>query len=426
MIKHAFHHFLGKIVAPAQSILIVNNFEQTTIDDVFFNELLHYSNPICTIDSLSPIPKSKSFTPRINQQIQTIRDYDIVVLNTPSAETNARLLDSIYHKHNATKFIVNNETADRIDNFTVIPFVYNMNIIYKASNTYTMAHLPPFYLPYNFNMAILPLNNESDLLATRISQSKCMQSGISFMLRQKNTIRPISCNSFLPCAESSYEDPRLFGAHGRIYLQYVKIDNYKAGVHTCLRQQIAELRLIDDEVKVVNNYIPQLKDNARTGPEKNWIFWPSPLEEQIICAYYPTQLFVMNKNFEPLEELPQQQLESAHAAALKAHRGGSPGVRINDKIYCFTHTNRRPKNQLPEYNVGVIVYSATAKPKILAYGFDIYDQNKNLDAFFYVCGAIFDEVNRTWHLTGGTNDTKSSILIVSEAEVESKLQWLTG
>lgn len=424
MIKHAFHHFLGKIVAPAQSILIVNNFEQINIDDVFFTELINYSNPSCTIDSLSHIPKSKPFVTRINQQIQTIRDYDIVIFNTPSAETNARLLESIHHKHEKTLFIVNNETADRVDNLTVIPFVYNMNIIYKSSAPYTMAHLPPFYLPYNFNMAILQLNNESDLLAIRISQSKCIQSGISFMLRHENTIKPIHCNSFLPCPESSFEDPRLFRAHDRIFLQYVKIDNYKAGVHTCLRQQIAELHLIDDEVKVVNNYIPQLKENARTGPEKNWTFWPQG--DQIICAYYPTQLFILDKNFELLEELPEQQFTPEHTTALKAHRGGAPGVRINDKIYCFTHTNRRPIGQLPEYNVGVIVYSATAKPKILAYGFDIYDQNKNLDAFFYVCGAIFDEVNRTWHLTGGTNDTKSSILIVSEAEVESKLQWLTG
>jgi hypothetical protein len=429
MIEHAFHHFLGAIVTPAKSILIVNNFDSpSSIEDVFFSELVSYVNQSCTIDSLSPIPKSKSFAPRINQQIETIRDYGVIILNTPSAETNVRLLETMQHNNNTTKFIVNNETADRTDNLTVIPFVHNMNIIYKASNNYTMAHLPPFYLPYNFNMAILPLNKETDLLATRISQSKCMQSGISFMLRHKNTIKPIPCNSFLPSHNFSYEDPRLFGAHGHIYLQYVKIDNYKAGVHTCLRQQIAELRLIDDEVKVVKNYIPQLRENARTGPEKNWIFWPSPLGDQIICAYYPTQLFVMNKNFEVLEELPEQQLDPDPevATALKAHRGGSPGVLHKDKIFCFTHTNRRPKGQLPEYNIGVIVYSATAKPKILAYGFDIYDQNKNLDAFFYVCGAIFDEGSRTWHLTGGTNDTKSSILIVSEAEVESKLQWLTG
>jgi len=425
MIKHAFHHFLRHIVTPSQSILIVNNFEsQSTFDDAFFSELVAHTS--YTIDSLSPIPKSKSFAPRINQQIETIKDYDIVILNTPSAETNVRLLETMQHSNNKTKFIVNNETADRIDNFTVIPFVHNMNIIYKAPITYTMAHLPPFYLPYNFNMAILPLNKESDLLATRISQSKCIQSGISFMLRHKNTIKPIACNNFLPSLDSSYEDPRLFRAHGSIYLQYVKIDNYIAGVHTCLRQQIAELRLIGDEVKVVKNYIPQLKENARIGPEKNWIFWPSPLGEQIICAYYPTQLFVLNKNFEVQEELPEQEFDPEVAIALKAHRGGSPGVLYKDKIFCFTHTNRRPKGKLPEYNVGVIVYSATAKPKILAYGFDIYDQNKNLDAFFYVCGAIFDEATKTWHLTGGTNDTKSSILIVSEAEVESKLQWLTG
>jgi len=420
MIEHAFHHFLGSKIAAAKAMLIVNDFKsKTSIDATFFTELVHYAPPTILIDSLTP-----TTIHRFSHPIKIVRDYNIIVLNAPDTEVNTRLLQTFHAANPKTLFITNNETADKVNGLTVIPFIYNMNIIYKATeNNYVMAHLPPIYLPYNFNMAIVRLNDNMDLLAARISQTKCVQSGITFMIRQNNTVRPVHCKHFLPCIESSYEDPRLFKAHNKIYLQYVKIDNYISGVHTCLRQQIAEIYFdsANNEVKLIKNYIPQYGLNALTGPEKNWIIWPST-NNQIICAYYPTKLLIFNENFEVHEVLPEQK---GLPEELKAHRGGSPGILHNNKIYCFTHTNRRPEGQLPEYNIGVIVYSATAKPKILAYGFDIYDQNKNLDAFFYVCGAIFDEATKTWQLTGGTNDTKSSILIVSEAAVEERLKWLT-
>lgn len=420
MIEHAFHHFLGSKIAAAETILIVNDFKsKTSIDEIFFTELIHYAAPTTLIDSLTPVTID-----RFNHPIKTVRDYDIIILNAPSKETNKNLLQTFHVTNQKTLFITNNETADLIHGLTIIPFVHNMNIIYKAiENNYVMAHLPPIYLPYNFNMSIVRLNDNTDLLASRISLTKCVQSGITFMLRHNNTVRPVHCKHFLPSVDVSYEDPRLFNAHNKIYLQYVKIDNYISGVHTCLRQQIAEIYFdtSSDEVKVIKNHIPQYGLNKLTGPEKNWIFWPSTTNNQIICAYYPTKLLIFNDNFEVHEVLPEQK---GLPEELKAHRGGSPGILHNNKIYCFTHTNRRPEGKLPEYNVGVIVYSTDAKPKILAYGFNIYDQNKNLDAFFYVCGAIFDESTKTWQLTGGINDTKSSILIVPEAAVESRLKWL--
>ncbi len=430
MIRHITRHQLGKYINNMDQILFIDNFEYKQYrPEELITEIALVTNPQKTkIKSVYPLPQQVPQPIRENISLVTTEDItspaSLIVLNT--GQMDQIVLNTILKYNKTTTLIVNDQIAKQFygnQSYDVFPFLLNFNVIIQKQREYPSIILPQIgNMNHTFNGSMIPMNESNkpqrnlagakwELIAIRCAATQFTQSSIMFCQKNGNEIQIINTNSFHASNTESYEDPRLFTINGELYMAYVKITDYKVGIHTSLKLTVARLEVTDSmEVRLVGEWTPRYGANLETGPEKNWMFWESP-EGKITCAYYPHKLLEFDDFDTPPREI------SLTTPPDSSIRGGSPGVIYNGRVFCFTHTAN-------SFNVGVLIYSHESVPRLLGYANNIYETDKHMGSFFYVCGAMFNESQQLFVLSGGVNDIRMKIMLISLKDVESKVKWV--
>jgi hypothetical protein len=394
MICHAFQHIFGNYVKDYKNILLIGN-KNTSLkvkdiimsDDLNYN-IINYAAKDAKISSIYDIPNVK-------KTLKLDDNYDLISIFTNNDEIDSKSIDLFSTINSSATLLVTNKMISNVDisQKTIIPIVYDINLIIpkRLLNKYKI--LPLINLDYNFNTSHIDLGDNITFYVTRVSNNKVTMSYLKFFICNNGLYTILNCSKFSPNFSESFEDPRLFIINNKIYLMYVKIENYTPGIHTCLRLNIAELKIENDTVEVVNNFIPQYGLNKLTGPEKNWMFWG--MNDKIHCAYYPTKLIEFDDFNSEGRELPEVIIPEKYKELAKGLRGSTCGLVEGNKITTIVHNSK--------YELFKLIYQYNGNGN---YEICMIEEIKLVDfGFIYACGLSRDR-DGTLKLTGGINDTR--------------------
>ncbi len=397
MIRHAFEHNLQYVIKEFNNILLIGTkTEYMNINGNICMDDLNYN--ISTFANRDAKIFSRFNTPHPNiVKTDNITDnYDLISIFTGNNDADLKTLDLISIVNKKATLIISNSVLDHIiiRNRLIIPVVHDINLVLPSINKFKI--LPLFEQKYNFNSSHITLKESNKTLyVSRVSPSKVIQSYLKFFMEEDGNYLLLKCDQFQQSKSESYEDPRLFYLGDKIFIMYVKIENYIAGIHTCLRLNISELEVVGHEVKVINTFIPQYANNKLTGPEKNWMFWRLD-NGQIHCAYYPTKIIQFDQLDGEGVELPEVIVPEEYKVLIKNLRGSTCGLVEGNKITTIVHDNKYQLYKLiyeVNYDTNQYIISNIDKLNIIDYG------------FIYACG-LSRESNGKLKITGGINDTR--------------------
>lgn len=283
-------------------------------------------------------------------------------------------------------------------------------------------YLDTFHTQYNFNSSLIVLSKEGNVSTTvtkasdqllysiRASNSKFMQSDLIFV--KNNTI----LNDPIVCDTTCREDLRLFVWKGELYGSYTYIKPYIAGVTTYSNITVGKFVIVENTIKLVQEFMPLYGGNLTRKPEKNWTWWEGPSGD-LQCVYYFNPLTILS--FSSLEKEPVDITDEKDKEMLNVCiRGGSCGIVVEDKVYCFTHTFTENSG----YNVGVVILSHSDRPRVLGYNHELIKSSDYWNVIFYLCGAVYNSIEKKWILTGGLQDSKCFSIEINKHEVDKALQ----